>query len=40
MRDILRAYREGITIGPLMYAALKKYKSHHKIHEDNDYIFL
>ena len=25
MRDYLRAYREGITIGPLMDAILKKY---------------
>ena len=31
----LRAYREGIDIGPLMDAALKKYKSHHKVCEDN-----
>ena len=35
MRDYLRAYREEITIGPLMDAALKKYKSHRKIHEDD-----
>ena len=35
MRDYLRAYREGITIGPLMDAALKKYKSHRKVREDN-----
>ena len=35
MRDHLIAYREGITIGPLMDAALKQYKSHHKISEND-----
>ena len=35
MRDHLRAYREGITIGPLMDAALKQYKSHRKISEND-----
>ena len=35
MRDYLRGYREGISIGPLMDAALKKYKSHRKIREDS-----
>ena len=39
MRDYLRVYKDGtgITIGPLMDAALKKHKSHHRIWicEDN-----
>ena len=34
-QENLRAYREGMTIGQLMDAALKKYKSHHKVREDN-----
>ena len=36
----LRAYREDITIGPLMGSALKKYKSPCKICEDNNWLFL
>ena len=35
MRDYLRAYREGITIGPLMDTTLKIYKSHRQVREDN-----
>ena len=31
MRDYLVAYREGLTLGPQMEAALKKYKSHRKV---------
>ena len=31
MRDYLGAYREGMTTGPLMDAAIKKYKSHYKV---------
>jgi len=32
MREILAAYRNGVTIGPDMQNALKKYKSHRKVH--------
>ena len=35
MRDHLRAYREGITIGPLMDAALNQYKFYRKISEND-----
>ena len=31
VREYLAAYREGITIGPQMQAALKQYKSHRRI---------
>lgn len=33
MRDYLAAYREGLTLGPQMEAALKQYKSHRKVRE-------
>ena len=33
MRDYLAAYREGLTVGPQMEAALKQYKSHRKVRE-------
>ena len=36
MEDYLRVYREGITVQPLMNAALKKYKSQCKNCEDNN----
>jgi len=33
MREILATYRDGETIGPdMMQNALKKYKSHCKVH--------
>jgi len=32
MREILAAYRDGITIGIGMQNALKKHKSHRKVH--------
>ena len=31
MRDYLAAYREGLTLGPQMEAAIKQYKSHRKV---------
>ena len=31
MRDYMTAYREGLTLGPQMEAALKQYKSHRKV---------
>ena len=33
MRDYLAAYREGLTLGPQMEAAVKQYKSHRKVRE-------
>ena len=32
-RDYMTGYREGLTLGPQMEAALKKYKSHRKVRE-------
>ena len=32
-RDYMTAYREGLTLGPQMEAALKQYKSHRKVRE-------
>lgn len=32
MREFLAAYRDGVTMEPDMQNALKKYKSHRKIH--------
>ena len=32
-RDYMTGYREGLTLGPQMEAALKKYKSHCKVRE-------
>ena len=33
MRDYMHAYKEGLTAGPELEKAIKKYKSHRKIHE-------
>jgi len=36
MRDYFVAYREGLTPGCDLDKAVKKYKSHHKIYDNED----
>jgi len=36
MRDYVAAYREGLTPGPDLGKAVKKYKSNHKIYDNED----
>ena len=36
MRDYVAAYREGLTPGPELEKAVKKYKSHRKIYDEDE----
>ena len=36
MRDYIKAYKEGFTAGPELENAVKKYKSHRRVPEDNN----